>query len=60
MPLPPFITIEIPRVGGGVVEAVDVAGIAEIFFTTEISSFGPESYDARALTILRSGSPPRK
>ncbi len=50
MPLAPFLTIEIRRVNGGVVEVVDAAAMAEIFFATEISSLGDASYDARTLT----------
>jgi hypothetical protein len=50
MPLPPLLTIEIPRVNGGVVEVIDAASMAEVFFATEISSLGEGSYDARTLT----------
>ena len=50
MPLPPLLTIEIPRLNKGVIEVFDAAAMAEVFFSTEISSLGAGSYDARTLT----------
>jgi hypothetical protein len=50
MALPPFLTIEVPRVNGGLLRVDDAAALAEIFFSTEVSSLGPTSYDARTLT----------
>lgn len=50
MPLPPLIAIDIPRMEGTPLRVPDAAGLAELFFATEVSSRGPDSYDARTLT----------
>jgi hypothetical protein len=50
MPLPPVISIDIPCVTGGPLHVADAAALAEVFFSTEISSLGPRSYDARTLS----------
>jgi antitoxin (DNA-binding transcriptional repressor) of toxin-antitoxin stability system len=50
MPLPPTVTVEVPRADGGLLVVDDAAAMAEVFFATEISSLGPGSYDARTLT----------
>lgn len=50
MPLPPLIAIDIPRMEGTPLRVPDAAGLAELFFATEVSSRGLDSYDARTLT----------
>src|SRR3954452_23103935 len=50
MPLPPLIAIEIPRMDGQSLHVDDAAGLAQVFFATEVSSLGAGSYDARTVT----------
>src|SRR5690242_12497670 len=50
MSLPPVISIDVPCVTGGPLHVPDAAALAEVFFSTEISSLGPRSYEARTLT----------
>ena len=47
---PPLVPVEIPRISGGSLQVPDAAALAEVFFSTEVSSLGASSYDARTLT----------